>query len=56
MLRVLVAITKLKNDQRIEGQKEAARALKAAEEKWNLIRPTDRQLFERNTNLSTVQE
>uniref|UniRef100_A0AC35GV36 Uncharacterized protein n=1 Tax=Panagrolaimus sp. PS1159 TaxID=55785 RepID=A0AC35GV36_9BILA len=56
MLRVLVAITKLKNDERVEGRKEALHALKAAEEKWNLIKPTHHQLYERLTKLSTLSE
>jgi len=56
IFKVLVAITKLKNDARTEGQKEAERALKTAEEKWQLIKPTDRQLFERKTKISTITD
>jgi len=53
---VLVAITKLQGDQSREGsQKEARRALAAAQ-KHSLIVPTDRELYERNNNLSTLVE
>ncbi|KAH7728119.1 UNC-4 protein5 protein [Aphelenchoides avenae] len=55
VFRVLVAITKLKNEGREGSRKEAQRALDAAE-KWGLIKPTDRQLYERQNNLATVPE
>uniref|UniRef100_A0AC34R7E1 UNC-45/Cro1/She4 central domain-containing protein n=1 Tax=Panagrolaimus sp. JU765 TaxID=591449 RepID=A0AC34R7E1_9BILA len=56
IFRVLIAITKLNNKERIGGQQEAERALKAAEEKWKIIKATDRQLFEKKTKISTVTE
>lgn len=55
MFRVLVAITKLNNEGREGSRKEAQRALDAAE-KLGLIKPTDRQLYERQKGLSTVSE
>lgn len=55
VFQVLVAITKLNNNEREESQKEAQRALSAAE-KFGLIKPTDRQLYELQNNLTTVQE
>jgi EAL domain-containing protein (putative c-di-GMP-specific phosphodiesterase class I) len=45
----------LKNKDRERGQKEAQRALNAAE-KQGLIKATDRQLYEQATKLSTVPE
>lgn len=55
IFRVLVAITKLKNKDREPAQKEARRALNAAV-KWGIIRPTDREIYERNSGISTVPE
>uniref|UniRef100_A0A158Q8D0 Protein unc-45 homolog B n=1 Tax=Elaeophora elaphi TaxID=1147741 RepID=A0A158Q8D0_9BILA len=55
IFRVLIAITKLKNKDREPAQKEARRALDAAI-KWGIIRPTDREIYERNTGISTVPE
>ncbi|KAM3728902.1 Protein unc-45 [Dirofilaria immitis] len=55
IFRVLIAITKIKNKDREPAQKEARRALDAAV-KWGIIRPTDREIYERNTGISTVPE
>ncbi|VDK79074.1 unnamed protein product [Gongylonema pulchrum] len=55
IFRVLVAITKLKNKDRSPAKKEAQRALDAAV-KWGIIRPTDREIYEQNTGISTVPE
>lgn len=55
LFHVLVAITKLKNKERFNAQKEAQRALDAAI-KWDIIRPTDRELYEKKTGLSTLPE
>lgn len=55
IFRVLVAITKLGNNDREAAQKEAQRALDSAE-KQGLIRKTERQLYEQKTKLSTVPE
>ncbi|VDM10517.1 unnamed protein product [Wuchereria bancrofti] len=55
IFRILIAITKLKNKDREPAQKEARRALDAAI-KWGIIRPTDREIYERNTGISTVPE
>lgn len=55
IFKILVAITKLKEDksQREGAIKEAQRALDAAE-RFGVIKPTDRQLFE--NKLATVSE
>lgn len=55
IFRVLIAITKLKHKARAPAQEQAQRALTAAE-KFGHIAPTDREAYERKTNLSTVQE
>lgn len=55
IFRVLIAITKLKTKDREPAQKEARRALDAAV-KWGIVRPTDREIYERNTGISTVPE
>lgn len=57
VFKILVAITKFKDESndRSAAIKEAQRALDAAE-RFNVIKPTDRQLFEQKTQLSTVQE
>lgn len=52
---MLIAITKLKNKEREGAQKEARRALDAAV-KWGIIKPTDRELYEQKTGISTVPE
>ncbi|EJD75017.1 UNC-45 protein [Loa loa] len=55
IFRVLIAITKLKDKDRVPAQEEARRALDAAV-KWGIIRPTDREIYERNTGICTVPE
>ncbi|CAI2349049.1 unnamed protein product [Caenorhabditis sp. 36 PRJEB53466] len=57
VFRVLVAVTKLGsiNHDRAGSTEQAKRALAAAE-KFGLIRATDRELYERQTNLTTIQE
>lgn len=55
IFRILIAITKFKNKDRELAQKEAQRAIDAAT-KWGIIRPTDRELYERSTGISTVPE
>uniref|UniRef100_A0A7E4W9Q9 UNC45-central domain-containing protein n=1 Tax=Panagrellus redivivus TaxID=6233 RepID=A0A7E4W9Q9_PANRE len=55
IFRVLVAITKLKNAERVEGQKEAARALTVAETTWKVIKSTERELKERQ-GMITIRE
>uniref|UniRef100_A0A915Q3F6 Protein unc-45 homolog B n=1 Tax=Setaria digitata TaxID=48799 RepID=A0A915Q3F6_9BILA len=55
LFRILVAITKLKTKERELAQKEARRALDAAVN-WGIIRPTDREIYEQNTGISTVRE
>lgn len=54
---MLVAITKFKDEtNNREGSiKEAQRALDAAE-RFGVIKPTDRQLFEKKNKLPTVPE
>lgn len=52
---MLVAITKLNNKEREKSQKQAQRALDASE-KFGIIKPTDRQLYEKRSKLSIVQE
>ncbi|VBB27322.1 unnamed protein product [Acanthocheilonema viteae] len=55
IFRILIAITKLKNKDRELAQKEARRALDAAT-KWGIIQPTDREIYERKTGISTIPE
>ncbi|KAF8383598.1 hypothetical protein PRIPAC_72740 [Pristionchus pacificus] len=57
LFRVLIAITKLgeMNAQRKMSMDEAKKCLSAAEAK-GLIRPTDREMYERTNNMTTVQE
>uniref|UniRef100_A0A1I7RKR3 TPR_REGION domain-containing protein n=2 Tax=Bursaphelenchus xylophilus TaxID=6326 RepID=A0A1I7RKR3_BURXY len=57
VFRILVAVCKVKTkgNEREGAVKEAQRALDAAE-KFGLIKPSDREIFERKTNLSTVPE
>ncbi|CAD6190352.1 unnamed protein product [Caenorhabditis auriculariae] len=57
VFRVLVAITKLGgiNNERKGATEEAKKALAAAE-KFGLIKATDRELYERANNMSTIEE
>ncbi|VDM43851.1 unnamed protein product [Toxocara canis] len=55
VFQVLVAVAKLKNKERIGAQKEAQRALDAAI-KWGIIQPSEREIYERSTGISTVPE
>ncbi|KAK5973250.1 hypothetical protein GCK32_006463, partial [Trichostrongylus colubriformis] len=57
LFRVLVAIAKLgaANESRKGAAEEAKRALAAAE-KFGIIRPTDRELYERTNKVSTIPE
>ncbi|KHJ93131.1 hypothetical protein OESDEN_06965 [Oesophagostomum dentatum] len=57
IFRVLVAIEKLgaKNEARKGATEQAVRALAAAE-KFGLIKPTDRELYERTNQVSTIPE
>jgi len=58
VFRVLVAITKLKQDPtnaRPDVQTQAKRALDAAV-KFGLIAATDREVYERTHNVSTIRE
>ncbi|GMT34769.1 hypothetical protein PFISCL1PPCAC_26066, partial [Pristionchus fissidentatus] len=57
LFRVMVAITKLgrMNDQRKQSMEEAKRCLAAAEAK-GLITATEREMYERTNNMSTVVE
>lgn len=57
VFRVLVAITKLgaSNEARKGATEQAKRALAAAE-KLGIIRPTDRELYERTAKVSTIPE
>lgn len=55
VFRVLVAITKLKNKERVGAQKEAQRALDAAV-KWGIIKPSEREIYEKSTGISTIPE
>uniref|UniRef100_A0A8R1E5X6 Uncharacterized protein n=1 Tax=Caenorhabditis japonica TaxID=281687 RepID=A0A8R1E5X6_CAEJA len=57
VFRVLVAITKLGgvNQERAGSTEQAKRALQAAE-KFGLIKATDRELYERANNLTTISE
>ncbi|RCN29940.1 tetratricopeptide repeat protein [Ancylostoma caninum] len=57
VFRVLVAITKLgpKNEARKGATEQAKRGLAAAE-KFGIIRPTDREMYERTNQVSTIRE
>ncbi|KAI6209433.1 Protein unc-45-like protein B [Aphelenchoides besseyi] len=57
IFRLMVAITKLQTptNERDGAKKEAQRALDAAE-RFGVIKPTDRQLYEQKSQLSTVPE
>ncbi|EGT47902.1 hypothetical protein CAEBREN_14621 [Caenorhabditis brenneri] len=57
VFRVLVAVTKLGgiNQERAGSTEQAKRALDAAE-KFGLIKATDRELYERANQISTIQE
>ncbi|VDN01183.1 unnamed protein product [Thelazia callipaeda] len=55
IFRLLVAITKLNDKERTSAQKEARRALDAAV-KWGIISPTDREIYEQKTGISTIRE
>ncbi|PIO77194.1 tetratricopeptide repeat protein [Teladorsagia circumcincta] len=57
LFRVLVAIAKLgaANESRKGAAEQAKRALAAAE-KFGIIRPTDRELYERTNKVSTIAE
>ncbi|CAI4222179.1 unnamed protein product [Auanema sp. JU1783] len=57
IFRILVAVSKLgaKNQERLGSTEQASIALEAAE-KFGLIKATDREMFERANNLSTISE
>ncbi|EPB73782.1 tetratricopeptide repeat protein [Ancylostoma ceylanicum] len=57
VFRVLVAITKLgpKNEARKGATEQAKRGLAAAE-KFGIIKPTDREMYERTNQVSTIRE
>ncbi|WKY17126.1 hypothetical protein Q1695_001614 [Nippostrongylus brasiliensis] len=57
IFRVLVAVAKLgASNAARKGAAEQARRGLAAAEKFGIIRPTDRELFERTSNISTIPE
>ncbi|CAO4368105.1 unnamed protein product [Caenorhabditis nigoni] len=57
VFRVLVAVTKLGsiNQERAGSTGQAKRAIDAAE-KFGLVKPSDREMYERDTKMSTIQE
>uniref|UniRef100_A0A915J2I0 UNC-45/Cro1/She4 central domain-containing protein n=1 Tax=Romanomermis culicivorax TaxID=13658 RepID=A0A915J2I0_ROMCU len=55
LIDYLIVISKLEDKKRLESKKEALRAVQAAE-KWELIKPSERELYERKHNISTIPE
>jgi len=53
LLEYLIVIAKLDDKSREKARLESKRAIEAAE-KWQLIKASDRELFERSTNVSTL--
>jgi len=53
LFEILMAISKMNDPERTKAQELAGQTLKEAE-KWELIKPTDRELYERKTGKLTV--
>lgn len=54
-MQFLVVTSKFDDDARKEAKAEARRAVAAAE-KFELIKPSERELFERQHKISTIKE